>query len=130
MKGDAYLVNEGGAVWNEATESYDYEVKVYYNPYTDELVTESVAPKGGQIQLSGKISSTGGGRIIAADGAADISIDTSAVDKDVKVNSITGNDISGLITITDKNKPKNGRRGRLPRNGIQERAVSDVPCGR
>ena len=104
MKGDTYLVNTGGAVWNEETKVYDYQVKVYYNPSTDELVTESVAPKGGQIQLSGKISSTGGGRIIAADGTADISIDTSAVDKDVKVNSITGNDLSGLITITDKNK--------------------------
>ena len=104
MKDDTYLVNKGGAVWNEETKVYDYQVKVYYNPSTDELVTESVAPKGGQIQLSGKISSTGGGRIIAADGTADISIDTSAVDKDVKVNSITGNDLSGLITITDKNQ--------------------------
>lgn len=104
MKGDAYLVNTGGAVWNKETKVYDYQVKVYYNPSTDELVTESVAPKGGQIQLSGKISSTGDGRIIAADGTADISIDTSAVDKDVKVNSITGNDLSGLITITDKNQ--------------------------
>lgn len=104
MKDDTYLVNKGGAVWNEETKVYDYQVKVYYNPSTDELVTESVAPKGGQIQLSGKISSTGGGRIIAADGTADISIDTSAVDKDVKVNNITGNDLSGLITITDKNQ--------------------------
>lgn len=104
MKDDTYLVNKGGAVWNEETKVYDYQVKVYYNPSTDELVTESVAPKGGQIQLSGKISSTGGGRIIAADGTADISIDTSAVEKDVKVNSITGNDLSGLITITDKNQ--------------------------
>lgn len=103
MKDDTYLVNKGGAVWNEETKVYDYQVKVYYNPSTDELVTESVAPKGGQIQLSGKISSTGG-CIIAADGTADISIDTSAVDKDVKVNSITGNDLSGLITITDKNQ--------------------------
>ena len=107
MKDDTYLVNKGGAVWNEETKVYDYQVKVYYNPSTDELVTESVAPKGGQIQLSGKISSTGDGRdgrIIAADGTADIQIDTLAVNKDVKVNSITGSDLSGLITITDKNK--------------------------
>ena len=101
---DKYLVNDGGEKWNSETGVWDYEVKVYYNPSTGELITESVAPKGGQIQISGKISSTGGGRIIAADGAADINIDTKAVDKDVKVNSITGNDISGLITITDKNQ--------------------------
>ena len=101
---DKYLVNDGGEKWNSETGVWDYEVKVYYNPSTGELITESVAPKGGQIQISGKISSTGGGRIIAADGAANINIDTSTVNKDVKVNSITGNDISGLITITDKNK--------------------------
>ena len=99
-----YLVNEGGEVWNETTKVWDYEVKVYYNPSTGQLLTESVRPDGGQIQINGKISSTGNGRIVAADGTADIHIDTTAVNKDVKVNSITGSDISGLITITDKNK--------------------------
>ncbi len=99
-----YLVNEGGEVWNETTKVWDYEVKVYYNPATGQLLTESVRPDGGQIQINGKISSTGGGRIMAMDGTADIHIDTTAVDKDVKVNSITNSDISGLITITDKNK--------------------------
>ena len=99
-----YLVNNGGAVWDDQQKVWNYEVKVYYNPSTGQLLTESVRPEGGQIQISGKVSSTGGGRIMAMDGTADIHIDTTAVDKDVKVNSITNNDISGLITITDKNQ--------------------------
>ena len=99
-----YLVNNGGAVWDDQQKVWNYEVKVYYNPSTGQLLTESVRPEGGQIQISGKVSSTGGGRIMAMDGTADIHIDTTAVNKDVKVNSITNNDISGLITITDKNQ--------------------------
>ena len=104
MGNDKYLVNNGGAVWDGEQKVWNYEVKVYYNPSTGQLLTESVRPEGGQIQISGKISSTGDGRIMAMDGTADIHIDTTAVDKDVKVNSITNNDISGLITITDKNQ--------------------------
>ena len=104
MGNDKYLVNNGGAVWDDQQKVWNYEVKVYYNPSTGQLLTESVRPEGGQIQISGKISSTGDGRIMAMDGTADIHIDTTAVDKDVKVNSITNNDISGLITITDKNR--------------------------
>ena len=104
MGNDKYLVNNGGAVWDGEQKVWNYEVKIYYNPSTGQLLTESVRPEGGQIQISGKISSTGDGRIMAMDGTADIHIDTTAVDKDVKVNSITNNDISGLITITDKNR--------------------------
>lgn len=98
-----YLVNGGGEVYNTSTKVWDYEVKVYYNPSTGQLLTESVRPEGGNIQISGKVSSTGGGRIMAMDGTSDVSIDTTAVNKDVKVNSITVNDITGLISITDKN---------------------------
>ncbi|MCD7874115.1 MAG: hypothetical protein LUH17_03915, partial [Acidaminococcaceae bacterium] len=43
---------------------------------------------------------------MAMDGAADIGINTVAVDRAVKVNTITNNDISGLISITDKNTNK------------------------
>lgn len=41
---------------------------------------------------------------MAMDGAADINIDTSAVDRNVKINSIANNDVSGLVSITDKQK--------------------------
>ena len=103
MGNDKYLINGGGETYNSDTQVYDYEVKVYYNPSTGQLLTESVRPDGGNIQISGKVSSTGNGRIIAMDGTSDVSIDTTAVNKDVKVNSITVNDITGLISIADKN---------------------------
>ena len=103
MGNDKYLVNGGGEVFNTKTKVWDYEVKVYYNPSTGQLITEDVKPEGGNIQISGKVSSTGNGRIMAMDGTNDVSIDTTSVDKDVKVNSITVNDITGLISITDKN---------------------------
>ena len=103
MGNDKYLINGGGETYNSDTQVYDYEVKVYYNPSTGQLLTESVRPDGGNFQISGKVSSTGNGRIIAMDGTSDVSIDTTAVNKDVKVNSITVNDITGLISIADKN---------------------------
>ena len=106
MGNDKYLVNEGGEHFNKDTGLWEYEVKVYYNPSTGQLLTESVRPEGGNIQISGKVSSTGGGRIMAMDGTSDVSIDTTAVGKDVKVNSITVNDITGLISIADKNTGK------------------------
>lgn len=106
MGNDKYLVNGGGEVFNNETKVWDYEVKVYYNPSTGQLITEDVKPEGGNIQISGKVSSTGNGRIMAMDGTSDVSINTTAVDKDVKVNSISVNDITGLISITDKNITK------------------------
>lgn len=106
MGNDKYLVNGGGEYWNTDTQQWEYEVKVYYNPSTQQLITESVRPEGGDIRITGKVSSTGNGRILAADGTPDVSIDTSAVDRDLKVNSITVNQLSGLITITDKNQLK------------------------
>lgn len=97
-------INGGGAVYNTDTDVWDYEVKVYYNPSTGELLTDSINIGGGKIYITGNISSTGGGRIMAMDGAADINIDTSAVDRNVKINSIANNDVSGLVSITDKQK--------------------------
>lgn len=103
MSNEAYCINGGGKVWNSTTKVWDYEVKVYYNPYTKQLLTDSITPNGGKIYITGKISSTGNGRLMAMDGAADISINTAQIDRAVKVNTITNNDISGLISITDKN---------------------------
>ena len=101
---DKYVINGGGKVWNKTDKLWDYEVKVYYNPSTKQLLTDTVSPDGGKVYITGKISSTGNGRIRALDGTADIAINTTAVDRDVKVNRIVNNDIDGLISITDKNK--------------------------
>lgn len=104
MANEKYLINAGGQVYNQETGVYNYEIRVYYNPSTGELLTDSVSVSGGKIYITGNISSTGGGKIMAMDGAADIAIDTLKIDKNVTVNTITNNDISGLISITDKNK--------------------------
>ena len=106
MTNNAYCINDGGKKWNSATKVWDYEVKVYYNPSTKQLLTDSIAPNGGKIYITGKVSSTGNGRLMAMDGAANIGIDTSAVARDVRVNTITNNDISGLVSLTDKNTGK------------------------
>lgn len=104
MANEKYLINAGGQVYNQETGVYDYEIRVYYNPSTGELLTDSVSVSGGKIYITGNISSTGNGKIMAMDGAADISINTANIDRDVKVSTITNNDINGLISITDKNK--------------------------
>ena len=109
MSNDKYLVNTGGARWNESKQCWDYEVKVYYNPSTQKLLVESLNPKGGQIYINGAVASTGNGRLLAMDGAADIKIDTTALADNNKVqgvvvNSIANRDIEGLISITDKAK--------------------------
>ena len=112
MSNDAYCINKGGEYFVsnivDGVEKgvFNYEVKVYYNPSTGQLLTDSVDVKGGKVYITGNVSSTGGGRIMAMDGTADININTSAIDKDVVVNTITNNDISGLVSITDKQQGK------------------------
>ncbi len=110
---DAYCVNaignsktqqRGGAVYNSESGVYDYEVKIYYNPSTNTLLTEELTPGGGNIYITGAISSTGNGRIRAMDGAASVKIDTLAVtvpDHELKVNSVAGKTVNGLISIKD-----------------------------
>ena len=95
-----YKVNDGGrAVWQDDG-TYAYEVQVYYNPNTEKLVVEDIDTHGGQIWLTGNISSTGSGRIYAMDGGADIAITNNST-LDLNVGKIANNDIEGKVTITD-----------------------------
>mgnify|MGYP000062554518 CR=1 FL=1 len=105
MSNDKYCVStKAGAVYNAATGAYDYTVKVYYNPATKELLTEAIEPNGGKIYITGALSSTGGGKLLAMDGTANIAIDTTNADRDLRVNKITNKDITGLISIKDTQK--------------------------
>lgn len=105
MSDERYCVSSNaGAVYNEKTNSYDYTVKVYYNPATQELLTEAIEPNGGKIYLTGAVSSTGSGRLLAMDGTANINIDTKAADRALRVNKIVNKDITGLISIKDTQK--------------------------
>ena len=105
MSNDKYCVStNAGAVYNSATGAYDYTVKVYYNPATKELLTEAIEPNGGKIYITGALSSTGSGKLLAMDGTANIAIDTTNADRNLRVNKITNKDISGLISIKDTQK--------------------------
>ena len=105
MSNDKYCVStNAGAVYNAATGDYDYTVKVYYNPATKELLTEAIEPNGGKIYITGALSSTGSGKLLAMDGTANIAIDTTNADRNLRVNKITNKDITGLISIKDTQK--------------------------
>ncbi len=93
-----YKVNAGGTVQKDG--QYVYEIPVYYDPQTDSLYVEDIDTKGGSIYLAGRISSTGNGQILAADGGADITI-VNNTGKELNVGKILNNDLQGTITITD-----------------------------
>lgn len=103
MSNEKYCVStKAGAVYNSKTGAYDYTVKVYYNPATKELLTEAIEPNGGKIYITGALSSTGSGKLLAMDGTANIAIDTTKADRNLRVNKITNKDITGLISIYQK----------------------------
>ncbi|WP_293822052.1 hypothetical protein [uncultured Phascolarctobacterium sp.] len=105
MSNDKYCVStKAGAVYNSKTGAYDYTVKVYYNPATKELLTEAIEPNGGKIYITGALSSNGSGKLLAMDGTANIAIDTTNADRNLRVNKITNKDITGLISIKDTQK--------------------------
>ena len=104
---DSYLINNGGSYYNQQRGVWEYAVKTYYNPATKHLLTEAIAPAGGKIYINGAVASTSGtGRLLAMDGTPDVSIDTSAVPRDLTVNTIRNQDIDGLISIKDTNNKK------------------------
>ena len=105
MSNEKYCVStKAGAVYNSKTGAYDYTVKVYYNPATKELLTEAIEPNGGKIYITGALSGTGSGKLLAMDGTANIAIDTTNADRNLRVNKITNKDITGLISIKDTQK--------------------------
>ena len=95
----------GGATYDSKGKKYTYEIKLYYNPATKEIISEKIETNGGKIYLTGAISSTGNGRLLAMNGTADVGIDLSkaieADERDLNVSSIKINDVAGLISIRD-----------------------------
>ena len=94
-----YKVNDGGMKKGD-NGIYSYVVQVYYDPSTGGLVAEDIDTKGGKVYLSGRILSTGQGKIMAMDGGATITIknDSSAA---LQMGKVLNNDIDGVIEITD-----------------------------
>lgn len=97
--GTYYLVQEGGKVL-QTDGTYKYQPDVYYNPSTQKLVIPDIDAHGGKIYLSGRISSTGNGKIVALDGAYDISV-TNPTERDLQVGKLISNKNAGLISIAD-----------------------------
>ena len=109
-----YKLNDGNkAVYDESTGAFKYVVQVYYDPKTKELFVEDIDARGGNIYLTGRISSTeqtvkqqdgtekiGNGRILAVDGGAEIAI-TNNTKANLTTGKILNNDVEGKITITD-----------------------------
>ena len=101
--GDKYKIIEGGAFWDAKAGCYKYKLNVYYNPSTQKILVENVDASGGQIYLTGRISSTGNGQIICLDGVSDISVKNST-GHDLKVGQLTTHDVNGLVRIQDTAK--------------------------
>ncbi|WP_296912318.1 leukotoxin LktA family filamentous adhesin, partial [uncultured Megasphaera sp.] len=97
--GSYYLVQQGGKVLQDDG-TYKYQPDVYYNPSTQKLVIPDIDAHGGKIYLSGRISSTGNGKIVALDGAYDISV-TNPTKTDLQVGKLISNKNDGLISIAD-----------------------------
>ena len=101
---EKYLVSRKGRVWNSDNQMWDYAEPVYYNPSNGHLLTDTIEAKGGRVNIKGTVASTGNGRIVVTDGAADISIDTRNVQAPLYVGRITNNDRVGTISINDPSK--------------------------
>ncbi|AXL21495.1 leukotoxin LktA family filamentous adhesin [Megasphaera stantonii] len=102
MTGDTYRIVTGEDVRGEDGVYYR-TLDVYYNPYTGQLVVPDVDAHGGQVYLTGRISSTGSGSIKVLDGAYDINVHNDTT-TDLQLGKLVSNDVSGLISITDTAK--------------------------
>ncbi|MGN0950323.1 MAG: leukotoxin LktA family filamentous adhesin [Mitsuokella sp.] len=100
--GTYYLVQKGGKVL-QTDGTYKYQPDVYYNPSTQKLVIPDIDAHGGKIYLNGRISSTGNGKIVALDGAYDISV-TNNTNTALQVGKLISNKSDGLISIADSAK--------------------------
>ena len=95
-----FKVNDGGAKWNESEKVFDYVPQVYWDPSTKQLFVEDIDTAGGKVYLTGRIASTGDGRVLAADGAANITV-TNETALDMNMGKVLNNQREGIITIAD-----------------------------
>lgn len=102
-----YALQEGGPVWDEASKSYKYQVAAWYDPVNDRVIVDDISPQGGQIYITGRVASTGGGQLSVANGSADININVG--NRNVLLGNVDTGNIEGLIQITDTNSGFKGR---------------------
>ena len=102
-----YTLQEGGPVWDDSSKSYRYQVAAWYDPVNDRVIVDDISPQGGQIYITGRVASTGGGQLSVANGSADINIKVG--NRDVLLGNVDTGNIEGLIQITDTNSGFKGR---------------------
>ncbi len=100
--GTTYRIVEGKDIL-QGNGTYYRQLDVYYNPYTGQIVVPDVDAHGGQVYLTGRISSTGSGSIKVLDGAYDINV-TNNTGTDLQLGKLISNNVDGLISITDTGK--------------------------
>ncbi len=82
---------------------YDKQIELYYNPRTGNILANDIYSNGGNVTLKGNIISTGGGKIIVSNGAANVNV-TNTTNHNLKINNIESLYNKGLVTIIDKNQ--------------------------
>lgn len=97
---DAYQIVKGTAYYDHDAHRYKYRIGAYYNPASDTIILEDVNASGGQIYLTGRISSIGGGYLYCLDGTSNITIESN-LPYNIKLGSLITNDVKGRISITD-----------------------------
>ena len=102
--GTTYRIVEGKDML-QRDGTYYRQLDVYYNPYTGQIVVPDVDANGGQVYLTGRISSTGSGSIKVLDGAYDINV-TNNTSTDLQLGKLVSNNVDGLISIADTGTKK------------------------
>lgn len=80
---------------------YDKQIELYYNPTTGNILANDIYSDGGSVTLKGNIVSTGGGKIVVSNGAADVTVNNES-NKTLKLGTIESKESKGLVTIIDK----------------------------
>ena len=98
-----YILTEGKTEYDSKTGTFYYKPATYYDPSTKQVVVENIDIGGGKVYVTGRVISTGNGKITALDGAANIKIDNNTSTA-LKVGSINNKDVAGIISINDTQK--------------------------
>ena len=97
---EAYRIVKGSAYWDYDAKCYKYRIGAYYNPASNTIILEDVNASGGQIYLTGRISSIGAGRLYCLDGTSNITIESNHA-YNMKLGSLITNEVKGRVSITD-----------------------------
>ena len=93
-----YILTEGEKQYVDG--KFYYKPATYYDPSTKQVVVGNINVGGGKVYITGRIISTGNGKITALDGAANINIDNQT-NAALKLGSINNKNVEGLVSITD-----------------------------